>query len=38
MSNEIDNISVNGLAYSEQMYKVIRNSVISAQGKIIYRH
>lgn len=34
MSNEIDNISVNGLAYSEQMYKVIRNSVISAQGKI----
>lgn len=34
MSNEIDNISVNGLADSEQTYKVIRNSVISAQGKI----
>lgn len=34
MSNEIDNISVNGSTDSEQMYKVIRNSVISAQGKI----
>lgn len=34
MSNEIDNISVNGSADSEQTYKVIRNSVISAQGKI----
>lgn len=34
MSNEIDNISVNGSANSEQTYKAIRNSVISAQGKI----
>ena len=34
MNNEIDNISVNGSADSEQTYKVIRNSVISAQGKI----
>lgn len=34
MSNEIDNISVNGSADSEQTYMVIRNSVISAQGKI----
>lgn len=34
MNNEIDSISVNGSTDSEQMYKVIRNSVISAQGKI----
>ncbi len=34
MNNEIDNISVNGSTDSEQTYKVIRNSVISAQGKI----
>lgn len=34
MSNEIDNILMNGSTDSEQTYKVIRNSVISAQGKI----
>ena len=34
MSNEIDNISVNGSADSEQTYTIIRNSVITAQSKI----
>ena len=34
MSNEIDNISANSSADSEQTYTVIRNSVITAQSKI----
>lgn len=34
MNNEIDNISANNCADSEQMYTIIRNSVITAQSKI----